>query len=227
MNEYSIIRFFNQFIKTIKGGVKNFGIITDKDGTILLNDELRKILEELKNRNLGINIYVIANSGRTISDMVNCLKAENIPIDYFDYIVGDNGGMCLDVKNNEELFKHIMDKTIVEEVISEFIKLGGEYESIRLTDGKRIYAYPSSNVKKYYKDREGIEFKENITDLEGIDITKLTLTGPHELMDKLNTYIRENIKGYKTHMGKTSFPIKIDNRYRMDFTRKSYKRFSC
>ena len=36
-------------------------------------------------------LHVIANSGRTVADMINCLKKENIPIDYFEYIIGDNG----------------------------------------------------------------------------------------------------------------------------------------
>ena len=222
MDEYSIVRFFNQFIKTMRKDIKKFGIITDKDGTLLLNEELRKILEELKTKNLGLDIYVIVNSGRTVSDMINCLKDENIPIDYFDYIIGDNGGMCLDVKNNKELFKHIMDKRVVENVIEEFIKIGGRLADVRLADGDNIFAYPSSEVKRYYKNSTGIIFRENIDNLENIDITKLTLTGSHEQIDKINNYIRNNINGYKTHIGATSFPIESKNNYRLDFTRNAY-----
>ena len=54
--------------------------------------------------------------------------------------------------------------------------------------------------------------------LEGIDITKLTIAGSNEQIIAMNKYIRENLKGYKTHMGKTSFPNKDKNNYRMDFT---------
>lgn len=222
MNEHSIVRFFNQFIRTIRRDIKNFGIITDKDGTLLLNNELRKVLEELRTKKLGFNIYLIANSGRTVSDMINCLKDEDIPTDYFDYIIGDNGGMCLDVKNNKELFKHIMDKNVVEEVISHFLKTGGTNENIRLADGENIFAYPSTDVKRYYKESKGIIFKEDLEDLEGIDITKLTITGSRKQIDKMNNYIRENIKGYKTHIGKTSFPNKSRDNYRLDFTRNEY-----
>ncbi len=92
MDEFSMRRFFNQFIFMLrKKDIKNIGIITDKDGTLLLNDELRAILEDIRNSELGVNIHVIANSGRTVADMINCLKKENIPIDYFEYIIGDNG----------------------------------------------------------------------------------------------------------------------------------------
>lgn len=222
MNERSIVRFFNQFIRTIRKDIRNFGIIADKDGTLLLNNELRKVLEELKTKNLGLNIYIIANSGRTVSDMINCLKDEDIPTDYFDYIIGDNGGICLDVKNNKELFKHIMDKKVVEEVIAQFFKTGGTNENIRLADGENIFAYPSADVRRYYKESKGIIFKEDLEDLEDINITKLTITGSRKQIDKMNNYIRENIKGYKAHIGRTSFPNKSRDNYRLDFTRNEY-----
>lgn len=222
MNERSIVRFFNQFIRTIRKDIRNFGIIADKDGTLLLNNELRKVLEELKTKNLGLNIYIIANSGRTVSDMINCLKDEDIPTDYFDYIIGDNGGICLDVKNNKELFKHIMDKKVVEEVIAQFFKTGGTNENIRLADGENIFAYPSADVRRYYKESKGIIFKEDLEDLDDINITKLTITGSRKQIDKMNNYIRENIKGYKAHIGRTSFPNKSRDNYRLDFTRNEY-----
>ncbi len=223
MNEHNITRFFNQFLKTIKKDVKNIGIITDKDGTILLDDLLRETLQNFREKNLGVNVYLIANSGRTVQDMINCLEQEKIPTSYFDYIIGDNGGMCIDIKNNEQLYKHVMDRNVVRKVIDKFFNMGGNSEDIRLADGSNIYAYPSEDVKEYYKDRKGIAFKENISDLDEIDITKLTLTGSHEQINDINKYIRENVKGYKTHIGKTSFPNKERNNYRVDFTRNAYK----
>ncbi|MDO5555516.1 MAG: HAD hydrolase family protein [Clostridia bacterium] len=228
MDEYSNLRFFSHFIKTIRRkDIKKFGIITDKDGTLLLNQELKAILEQLKTKDLGFNIHIIANSGRTISDMINCLEDENIPLNYFDYIIGDNGGMCLSVKNNQILFKSIMDKDVSKKVIDKFIELGGTPKNIRLANGENIFAHSSPEVKEYYKNSKGTVFTEDITDLSQYDdITKITLTGSHELIDNLNKYIRESIKGYKTHIGVTSFPVKSKNNYRLDFTRNSYKRFS-
>lgn len=216
-------RFFNQFIKTVKQGINNIAIITDKDGTILLDDSLKKVLQKFRENNLGVNVYLIANSGRTVQDMINCLEQENIPTNYFDYIIGDNGGMCINVKNNEQLYKHVIDRTIVSKVIYEFIKRGGNFEDIRLADGKNIFAYPSEEVQEYYSGSKDVIFKKDMSDLNGIDITKLTLTGSHEQINEINKYIRENIKGYKTHMGKTFFPNKSRNNYRIDFTRNAYK----
>lgn len=226
LDKYNVTRFFNQFIRTIKQDVKKIGIITDKDGTILLDDSLKKVLQKFREKKLGVNVYLIANSGRTVQDMINCLKEENIPTSYFDYIIGDNGGMCIDVKNNQQLYKHIMNKKVVLKVINEFIKMGGSLEDIRISDGSNIFAYPSEDVKDYYRDRKGIVFKEDISDLNEIDITKLTLTGSHERINEINKYIRDNIKGYKTHIGKTSFPSKARDNYRVDFTRNAYKRKS-
>ena len=219
MEEHTLKEFLKKFIEMVRSDdVKRVGIITDKDGTILLDDSLREVLKDFREKHLSVQIYMIANSGRTIQDMVNCLEEQNIPTSYFDYIIGDNGGMCLDVKQQKILYKHLMKKDVVSKVIEQFLKIGGTLENIRLADGKCIYAYPSQDVQDYYKDSKDIEFKEEITDLEGIDISKLTLSGSHELIGELNKYIRDNIKGYKTHIGKTTFPQKERNNYRMDFT---------
>lgn len=226
MDEYSMLRFFNQLIRVVKQNIKNIGIITDKDGTIFLNSSLSETLHNFREKELGANIYIIANSGRTVQDMINCLEKENIPISYFDYIVGDNGGMCLDVKNNKQLYKHVIDKGVVLEVIQKFLEIGGNISDIRFTDGTNIFAYPEEEVKEYYRDSKDIVFRENITNLDEIDITKLTVTASHDKIHILNRFIKDNIKGYKTHIGKTNFPSKLRNNYRIDFTRRTYKRKS-
>lgn len=224
MDEHSMLRFFNQLIRVVKQNVKNIGIITDKDGTILLNSSLSETLRSFREKELGANIYVIANSGRTVQDMINCLEKENILVSYFDYIIGDNGGMCLDVKNNKQLYKHVIDKKVVLEVIQKFLEIGGDISDIRFTDGTNIFAYPKEEVKEYYRDAKDIVFREDITNLEGIDITKLTVTASHDKIQILNRFIKDNIKGYETHIGKTYFPIESKNNYRIDFTRRTYKR---
>jgi len=218
MDEHDESVFLKQFIRMVRKDIKKVGIITDKDGTILLDESLRRVLKEFKERHLSVEIYLIANSGRTIQDMINCLEEQNIPTNYFDYIIGDNGGMCLDVKRRKLLYKYIMETQVVSDVIKKFLELGGTLENIRLADGKKIYAYPSQEVQEYYKDSKDIEFIEDITNIEGLDISKLTLTGYHDFIDELNKAIREDVKGYKTHIGKTTFPSKGKNNYRIDFT---------
>lgn len=224
MKNNNVRKFFNQFIKTVKKGVNNIGIITDKDGTILLNNDLKDSLDEFRQKNLGANIYIIANSGRTVQDMINCLDQAQIPIDYFDYIIGDNGGMCLNAHTKETLYKHVMDRETVLGIIEEFSKMGANSSQIRITDGENIFAYPSPEVKEYYKESKSVVYRDNIQDLDNIDITKLTLTGSHEQINNINKYIKQNISGYKTHMGKTFFPNKQQNNYRVDITRNAYKR---
>lgn len=227
MEQYNVVKFLNQFMKTVKQGSKNIGIITDKDGTLFLNYELKEALNNLRNKELGVNIYIIINSGRTVQDIINCLKQEKIPIDYFDYIIGDNGAMCIDAKNEKQLYKSVMERETVLKVIQKFIEIGGTLSNIRLSNGKNIFAYPSKKVKDYYKGDKDSIFKMDMLDLSGLDITKLTLTGPHEQIKEINEFIRENIKEYKTHMGKTLFPDRLENNYRLDFTRNAYKRRSC
>ncbi len=228
MEGRSVRKFFNQFIKRIKkDDIKRVGIITDKDGTLLLDESLKQALRSFNEKKLGASIYLIGNSGRTVQDMINCLKDEDIPVDYFDYIIGDNGSMCLDVRKQKELYKHVIDRDVVLKVINKFIEMGGTLENIRLANGKNIFVYPSEDVKQYYKDAKDVIFTEDVLDLEIEDTTKLTLTGPHSQIVDINRFIRENIKGYKTHKGSTYFPEKSRNNYRIDFTRNAYKRKSC
>ena len=223
MEKSNVVKFLNQLIKTIKQDEKNIGIITDKDGTILLNDMLKETLRNFKEKNLGVNVYVIANSGRTIQDMIYCLEQEGIPKNYFDYIIGDNGAMCLEVKTNKQLYKNMIDKKIVLDVIKKFIDNGADASQIRITNGENIFAYPIEKVREYYEGQKDVIYKEDMLDLESIDITKLTLSGPHEQIREINKYIKQKFKGYKTHIGKTNFPNKSENNYRLDFTGKHTK----
>ena len=217
-NEHSTIKFFNQFIRTLKKDIKSVGIFTDKDGTILLDDSLRETLKRFNEKNLGVHIYIIANSGRTVQNMVNSLEEQSIPTNYFDYIIGDNGGMCFDVKHNKQLYKNVMEKQIVKQVIEKFIELGGETSNIRLADGKNIFAYSTADVRNYYKSTKDIIFKEDMLELSDIDITKLTLSGTHEQISSVDKFIKDNIPHYKTHLGISKFPTRVDTTYRLDFT---------
>ena len=224
MEYHSQKTFINQFIQMIRQGVKKVGVVTDKDGTILLDDTFIETLKNFNEKKMGVKIYLIVNSGRTIKNMINCLEEDNIPIEYIDYIIGDNGGMCYDVKKKKILYKHLIDTKTASKVIQKFIEMGGNIEDIRYVDGTNTYAFLSEDVKEYYKDKKDIQFKKDITNIDGIDISKITFVGSHELMDSFNRYLKKNFKKFKTHMGRTSFPRKERNNYRMDFTRHEYKR---
>lgn len=133
-------------------------------------------------------------------------------------------GMCFNSQSSEILYKREISKKVAKEVINKFIELGGKLPDIRIANGENIFAYPTDEVKKYYENNEGVVYRENIDNLDDIDITKITLAGPHKLIDRLSRYIRDNVRGYKTHMGATTFPCSKNNNYRLDFTRKPYKR---
>lgn len=226
--DYKMIRFFRQLEKEIEAGkVKNLGIITDKDGTIIINEELKDILKEIKTNSAQANIHIVANTGRTVADMIDCLKREKIPLQYFDYIVGDNGATCFDVKEKQELFKNGMDVNNANRVIEEFLEMGGKISNIRITDGEHIYAYDTKENREYYKKSKKVIYKENFDDLDNIDITKLTLTGTNGQILRIKRFIKDNIKNGQTHYGQTAFPKKQDNNYRLDVTRKQYKRNCC
>ena len=225
--DYKMMRFFRQLEKTIDTGeVKKIGIITDKDGTIMIDEELKNILEEIRTKATNAEIHIIANTGRTVADMIECLKREKIPLHYFDYIIGDNGAICLDVKGKQELFRNSMNIYDIDKVITEFLEMGGKESDIRITDGKHIYANDTEIVREYYKRNKNVVYVKDFNSLDGINITKLTLTGTHDKILMMKRFIEKNVKKGKTHLGQTSFPKQQDNNYRIDFTRRTYKRYS-
>ena len=136
-NKKSVAKFLCALMKDIKKQYKNIGIITDKDGTVVLNNDLTQTLLDMKKK-LKNNMWIILNSGRTVGDMLETLKKENIPSACFDYIIGDNGGIAIRVKDHEQLFKNTMKSEKVQEVIDEFLKNGGTPQNIRLTNGYNI-----------------------------------------------------------------------------------------
>lgn len=131
--------------------------------------------------------------------------------------------MCFNSQNGEILYKRAINKKVAKEVIDKFIEFGGQLPDIRIANGENIFAYPTDEVKKYYENNKGVIYREDTDNLDDIDITKITLTGEHKLIERLNKYIRDNVRGYKTHMGATTFPCSKNNNYRLDFTRKPYK----
>ena len=82
--DYKMIRFFRQLEKLIDAGeVKNIGIITDKDGTIMIDKELKNILKEIRTKSTKADIHIIANTGRTVADMIECFEKRKYSITLF------------------------------------------------------------------------------------------------------------------------------------------------
>lgn len=217
--EENNLKFFHNLMAYLKhSSPHNIGIITDKDGTLLLNTELLESLEKLKSKDLDFNIDLIVNSGRTVADMLNCLRTENLPINCFDYVAGDNGGVCLDVTQNRELFKYVMDKKDINSAFSFFADIGGQISNIRMTDGSKIYAYPSDDVMEYYKSSDGVIYKKDIDKCCDIDVTKVTFAASKKQIEQLNHILRTALPNYRSHIGSTKFPANSKGNYRLDFT---------
>lgn len=221
-NKRRISKFLVNLTKDLKKQHENIGIITDKDGTVILNDELFKTLQKMR-KSANANIWVIANSGRTIGDMIEALNKVGVPQECFDFIIGDNGGMAIDVRKKKELFKHSMEQHVVEQIIEGFSKNGGNAKNIRLANGSNIIAHNHREVRRYYRKRENVLFIRDIRKAEKGDITKITLTGSKQQIDEIINYVAQNLPQYETHQGKTSFPKEKYNNYRVDCTSKNNK----
>lgn len=99
-----------------------------------------------------------------------------------------------------------MNAEDVDKAIEEFLAIGGKEHNIRITDGEHIYAYDTDEVRNYYKKSKNVIYMNSFENLDGIDITKLTLAGTHDQITRVKKYIEQNIKRGKTHLGQTSFP---------------------
>ena len=222
LDKRKVSKFLTLLMRDLKKQYRNIGIITDKDGTVILNNELFKTLQRIKKSSTA-NIWVVANSGRTVGDMVEALDKVNVPQECFDFIIGDNGGMAIEVKKKKELFKHSIEKEIVKQIIEEFSKNGGTPQNIRLANGTNIIADRHREVKRYYRKRDNVLFIRDIKKAEMGDVTKITLTGKKEQIDNIIEYVKQKLPQYETHQGKTSFPKEKYNNYRVDCTSKNNK----
>ena len=67
----NILDYHKSFVSKIRRAaqdkkVRNMAIITDKDGTLFLNNQLRMTIAKLAKSNSNVRIFLIANTGRTI-----------------------------------------------------------------------------------------------------------------------------------------------------------------
>lgn len=193
-----------------------FIVFTDKDGTLNLKDEELKIIFPLITELGGILIPI---TGRTVGDIKESL--ENSGLDVPEILIGDNGANIYSVSRDKFLVRKNLEHEKVMSIIKCFLENGGNLDYIRYTDGKNIFASSNTNIKQYYRDSKIANFNENI--LHEInntqDITKVTLAGKKELINKIKKYTEE--LGFWTDMDKTKFPNKEEQNYRLDIADKN------
>ena len=194
----------------------NFIIFTDKDGTLDLED--RK-LNNIFNLIISMNGMVIPITGRTVGDILESLKNNDLKIP--EIVVGDNGANVYSTSQNKFLIRKCLDIEKIKEAIEKFYELGGKEENIRLTDGANIYAIDNPDVKNYYKKSNSVKYFESIDmALENMpEITKLTLAGTKEQMQQMAEY--SDILDFWTDMGSTKFPVRDQKNYRLDMADKN------
>lgn len=87
--------------------------VSDYDGTLHIKGEVdQETLNAIKAFRAHGNLFAIA-TGRSIKSIQHQIDEYQIPV---DFIIGDNGAIAFD-ENNEELFCHWMDFSIVNEII--------------------------------------------------------------------------------------------------------------
>lgn len=234
MKKQSLNMFFLPLITKLGRKTKSIGIILDKDGTIELykeqGEKFKKTIEYLRNT-LGFKTYIVINTGRSVQEMIGLLKDDNIPHTYFDYIIGTDGAFCMDIKTGKYLFKNEMNHEKAEDVIRIFQECGGIPSNVRFTDDEgNIHTEPTEEIQKYYKKIKGnrpIVFKKDTTDIEDFKIAKLTFAGTHDVVQRFNERINEELENEcLTHITTSKFPTGKEKSYIIDVTRSKYERTS-
>lgn len=190
-------------------------VCVDKDGTTDLTDpELNGIFELIKTT----RGEVVITTGRTPADVYDEYQKHGINVT--PYIIADNGAII--VHNGEVIAKKTLAEDKVRGVLETFVKLGGDIGLIRATDGQKIYAADTPEVRGYYLGKNIVEFVEPDEIIERLvnagDLTKITLAGSKELMKQMDVYSRGI--DYWSDEGPTKFPIRDQGNYRLDISQR-------
>ncbi len=192
--------------------------IFDLDGTLDLTDSKLSV-DICRMSKRGISF--VTATGRTNSYVRDTCKEHGIMPPR--YIIADNGGTIYDNKNGEYIKRTTLKTNTRRGVLEEFIRLGGNPEDIRYTDGEYVYAADAEDVEKYYEKETSVKHEEAEKLIQAIfdeksDITKVTLAGSRKLMKDIIKFIDENDIQCWTDIGATAFPRKARRNYRLDIT---------
>lgn len=228
-------KMLNDFIQEKRQNVIRPKMIAfvDIDGTTNLEDKkFKDYINEI--RSLGVEIIPV--TGRAIGDIRQQFLKNKIeePIFYS----GDNGTVIYftpnskGVKkrknkikqlmhNDKNTYKTVFPKNKKNKIIEYYLENGGNPDLIRATTEKNVLASGrdekvvnycnkhSNNITSFY---ETIEDELNYID----DITKITLAGEKELMEKVQKYA--NSLGLNTDADSTKFPEKDQKNWRLDIS---------
>ena len=194
----------------------NFIIFTDKDGTLNLEDPKLDVVFKLI---ISMNGLIIPITGRTIGDIIDSLKSNNLIIP--EILVGDNGANIYSSSQQEFLLKKTLNREKVNQIIAKFQKDFGNVNMIRLTDGEFIYAVNHPDIQNYYRNNNSVKFFDTIeTAMDNMpEITKITLAGSKAQMQDISNYVKD--LDFWSDMGSTKFPSSDYEYYRLDVADKN------
>ena len=193
-----------------------FIIFTDIDGTLDSNDEQFNNISTMVSVKGGM---VIPITGRTVGDVEEHFKNKGLRIPQI--IVGDNGAVIYATGTKQFLSKKILEHDNVLKIIEDFINNNGDSDFIRYTDGRRIYASNSDEVKEYYEDSKTVKICRDIFKQieKSEDITKITLAGTEKQMLQISEFVEK--LGFWTDIDKTKFPNREYDNCRVDIAQKN------
>lgn len=176
-------------------------IAIDLDGTLLnsngiLSNETKKILQEINEK----DIKIVLASGR----MIDSIKTISKEIGELEYLIAGNGSIVYDIKKEQILYKNLLRKEKVLEVIkiceenSIYYNIYTERELLAPSLKYNVLYYNNENANREEKDRTKINIIDNmyeyIKETEREDFLKITICDEDKMI--FNSIIRKikNIK---------------------------------
>jgi len=177
-------------------------IAIDLDGTLLnsngiLSNETKKVLQEINPK----KVKIVLASGR----MIDSIKTFSKEIGELEYLIAGNGSIVYDIKKEQILYKNLLRKEKVLEVIkiceenSIYYNIYTERELLAPSLKYNVLYYNNENANREEKDRTKINIIDNmyeyIKESEREDFLKITICDEDKMI--FNSIIRmiKNVKG--------------------------------
>lgn len=202
-----------QFLKRIECKGPIGYISTDVDATLNRAMEGQSMIHSTTRlRNRLPKLLFVANTGRGIDDVTSRLAEDGISDRIFDITISNNGSSRKqkDENGNEVIVHQYMDQTLVENIIDEFLKLGGSPKDMRWISGRNTYVDGNGETISYYGVESSVipvNMAKKINEKLVENVTKLNLAGDGDIIPQIaskfgeSSQISEYASSYRSKKG--------------------------
>lgn len=170
-------------------------VLCDIDGTLLTSDgnisfKTKETIKKLKNKNI---LFGIA-TGRPVCAIEKFVKEWGLQ-NSVDFIIGLNGGHCLNVKTNKVSKNCLMDGKYIIDILDNF----KDFEkNVGLFDGREFHAIKANDYAANIAKGDGVKFVvDDLTSYHTQYIEKLVFMAEPHVVNQIEEFYQKHI--HTTH----------------------------